>query len=489
MRQSGSASGWPTSRTTTLASDGPQPSGERLHPAAIGVWAFNTLGPLVVILVAGRRDSPVIAAAAGISILVGVVRWLRFRWRVDGQAIVIESGLLQRQRRVIPFDRIQAVESVRKLRHRVFGVVELRIETVGGASTEGKLEALHPRDAERLRRLLLRETPATSLESQQAGEPVAAQPEQVVLARLSLDRLVIAGLTGGRVGVAAAIFGVGQDFFGDRIGDLLPRIDLSGDLRGFFALAALVLAGAFLLSIAATLLTYWNFTLTSDGVALRVRRGLLEQRADTIPLRRVQALHVDENLLRRPFRLAAVTVEVAGRSGGEEAQQSGYLLPLGTRAQALRLVEQVLGHDGLAEVRLTPMPSRARDRRLLRAAGLVAAATAVGLVVQGWAGLLALLLAAPAVALALAAYRCLGHGRSGDMLVARAGVVVRRTSFVPRDRLQSLALRQSVFQQRRRLASLALQIARGRGARGDPRFIDLDERHASGLLETLTAPN
>ncbi|MBA3622369.1 MAG: PH domain-containing protein [Euzebyales bacterium] len=53
---------------------------------------------------------------------------------------MIDQGLLQRQRRVIPFDRIQAVESVRKLRHRLFGVVELRIETVGGASTEGKLE-------------------------------------------------------------------------------------------------------------------------------------------------------------------------------------------------------------------------------------------------------------------------------------------------------------------------------------------------------------
>jgi putative membrane protein len=416
-----------------------------------------------------------------------VVRWLRFRWRVDGQALLIDQGLLQRQRRVIPFDRIQAVESVRKLRHRLFGVVELRIETVGGASTEGKLEALRPRDAEQLRRLLLRETPTTPPASQQVGEPAAVQPEQVVLARLGLDRLVIAGLTGGRVGVAAAIFGVGQDFFGDRLNDLLPRIDLSGDLRSILVLAALVLTGAFLLSIAATLLTYWNFTLTSDGVALRVRRGLLEQRADTIPLRRVQALHVEENLLRRPFGLAAVTVEVAGRSGGEEAQQSRYLLPLGTRAQALRLVEQVWGRDGLADIRLAPMPTRARDRRMLRAVGAVAAVTATGVVAQGWAGLLALALSAPAMVLALAAYRCLGHGRSGEMLVARSGVVVRRTSFVPRDRLQSLALRQSVFQRRRGLASLALQIARGRAARGDPRMIDLDERQAAGLLETLTA--
>ncbi|MDQ3030593.1 MAG: PH domain-containing protein, partial [Actinomycetota bacterium] len=261
---------------------------------------------------------------------------------------------------------------------------------------------------------------------------------------------------------------------------------LSGDLRSILVLAALVLTGAFLLSIAATLLTYWNFTLTSDGVALRVRRGLLEQRADTIPLRRVQALHVEENLLRRPFGLAAVTVEVAGRSGGEEAQQSRYLLPLGTRAQALRLVEQVWGRDGLADIRLAPMPTRARDRRMLRAVGAVAAVTATGVVAQGWAGLLALALSAPAMVLALAAYRCLGHGRSGEMLVARSGVVVRRTSFVPRDRLQSLALRQSVFQRRRGLASLALQIARGRAARGDPRMIDLDERQASGLLETLT---
>lgn len=464
------------------------PAGRRLHPAAIGVWAFNALGPLLVVLVAGGRDSPIVALLAGLSVLLGVVRWLRFRWRLDGQTLVLEQGLIQRKRRVIPLDRIQAVEVVAKLRHRVFGVVELRVETVGGTATEGRLEALRPRDAQLLRADLLRQT-----RSPAAGPPgdaaAAPPPGPVVLARLSPDRLVVAGLTGGRVGIAAALVGVGQDFLADRFEQLLGRIDLAGNLPGVLLIAAAVLAGAFVLSVVATLLTYWNFTLTTDGVSLQIRRGLLDQRSDTMPLRRIQALHVDENFLRRPLGLAAVKVEVAGRSGGEEAQQSGYLLPLCRRGEAMALVERVWGLQGLAATRVLPMPAAARSRRLVRAVVTVCAVSAVAVAVWEAPGAVALLLLLPAVGLAIATYRSLGQGRCGDVVVARSGVVVRRTSFVRRDRLQSLALRQSYFQRRRGLASLALQIARGRGATGDPQLIDLDAQQARGLLETLTAPS
>jgi putative membrane protein len=264
-------------------------------------------------------------------------------------------------------------------------------------------------------------------------------------------------------------------------------------LRGLAALALLVLLGSFALSIAATAVAFWDFTLVAAGPTLDVRRGLLEQRHDTLPLRRLQALRVEENLARRVLGLAAVKVDVAGRADRDEARQTSVLLPLGTRAEAFSLVERLIGD--LAGVRarspvLTGMPRRAATRRVTRAlawafvpAGLVAVAHADRLLAFAVLGGLLI----PALALALASYRSLGWalGWEGRVLVTRCGVLVRRTAFVPLGRVQSLALRASPWQRRRRLASLQVQIARSPGTWSDPRAVDLDAGVARGLLAGL----
>jgi putative membrane protein len=116
----------------------------RLHPAAILVRSVGQLLPLAFVLIAGDTPAFVAGIVLGGTVLVGVVRWWRLTWRLDAAALVVEEGLLQRRRRVIPLDRVQSVDLVRGLRHRLFGVTELRVEVVGGTGSEGRLEALSP---------------------------------------------------------------------------------------------------------------------------------------------------------------------------------------------------------------------------------------------------------------------------------------------------------------------------------------------------------
>lgn len=452
------------------------PAGGRLHPAAIGVWSVAALGPGAFLLLAGGAGSVVPLVFVALSALAGVVKYLRFTWAIDHGALVIEQGLLERRRRVIPFDRIQSVEVVRGLRHRLFGVVELRVETVGSSDAEGRLDALDPALAHRVRAILLR----------QAEAPAGIDGEARVdlIARVPPGKIVVAGLTGGRVGVAAALFGLGQDLIGDRIERLLPMIDTTEDLWLPAIILTVVLAGAFVLSIVMTVVTYWGFELARDGDVLRVRRGLLEQRSETIPANRIQALWLEENFVRRLFGLAAVRAVIAGRSGGQDAQVSGMLLPIAPRAEALRVMKEVLGNDGTA-LSLQAMPPAARTKRLVRAGVATVVVTAAAAATAGPLGLAAVGLAAPLGLLALASYRALGWAATADLVVSRSGVMVRRTSWARPRRLQSVALLQTPFQRRVGLATLYLHLARNKAGGGDPRLIDLDESDAWRLLRDL----
>lgn len=462
------------------------PLGGRLHPTVLIIWPFSQVIPLAFLVITDTFAARFAAIALVLTFLAGFVRWLRFSWRLEGGALVIERGLLSRQRRVIPFERIQSVDLVRKVRHRIFGVVEVRVEAVGGSDTEGKLDALTVADAERLRATLLAARQhGTDTVTPEPAEPATEQaPSGEELVTMRPGQLLLAGLTGGRVGVAAALLGGAQQLFGERLEAVFIDLPDLFSPAGLVGLAIALLAGSFILSVIVTAIVYWDFRLVRDGAELRVRRGLLEQRLDTIPLRRVQGVRVEENLLRRPFSLAAVQVDVAGKSGGDDARESGILLPLGTRAQALELVASLLNAPGVSDAALAPMPRRALRRRLVRAAVITLVPTAAATVLLGPPGLLVALLGVPAAAAAIDAYRALGQAQVDGVVIGRSGFLVRRTAFVPIHNLQSLALTATPFQRLSNLATVELQIARGRSW-GGPELRDVDRRDGEATLARL----
>ena len=74
--------------------------------------------------------------------VVSIVRYLTFRLRYDDHELVIRSGLIFRNERHVPFSRIQNVDAIQNVFHRLLGVVEVRVETGGGKEEEAKLSVL-----------------------------------------------------------------------------------------------------------------------------------------------------------------------------------------------------------------------------------------------------------------------------------------------------------------------------------------------------------
>jgi putative membrane protein len=472
--------------------------GGRLHPSVIAVWSARGLVPLAAVWIASDAGDVVFGLVLLVLLLGGSwVRWLRFAWRIEPGQLVIERGLLQRTRRVIPLARIQAVQTVRKVQHRVFGVVGLRVEAIGGSETEGQLDALPVDLARVVQQVLLGQEPAppaaTGVPSGDAGDrPVTSlvleeAPPGRVIARCRPGTLILAGLTGGRVGVAAALIGLAEQFYGQRMAEAALSAPQRYGLRAALAFVALGIAAAFVLSVAATAVTYWDFTVRRDDGLLRLHRGLLDERRDTVPLTRVQTVTVEQNVLRAAFDLAAVRMTVAGRAG-DDAGVTGTLLPIGGLREATSLVDEAWDHTAVSAVELQRMPTAARTRRLVRAvtAAVVLAAAVWPFAGVGPAAATGVVVLVLGTLVGLASYRSLGWAVTGNLVVARSGWLVRRLSVTPVAALQSVRLSSSPFQRRRGLATLRLEIARSRGGR-DPGLIDLSADVGAALLARLAA--
>lgn len=450
----------------------------RLHPAAIAVWwlddARRFLLALVAIVIARGGNAVVIVSAAAVALAVfEILRYLRFTYRIEGNTLIVEGGLLNRFRRSLPFARIQSVDVVQKLRHRTFGVVELRIETAGGSSTEAPLVALNPEEAESLRPLLLGE---------EAAAPAGPPPPALVV--LTPGDLIVAALTGGRVAVVAVIFGYAQEVLGqDLLESLAGRAEDA--LRSALLVTVLAVLGVvalvLMISIVATMLVYWNFTVRRQGARLIVERGLLERRRATVPLRRVQAVQVKENPLRRIFRKAALTSITAGYSpSNEEREETSMLLPIGNRDLALWLAGLALDLPAPPDRPLQKAPRASLLRRLVEASILSGSLVLLGLLLLGTDGLWSLLLFLPFAAIAWLSHRALGFRLDSDYLAVQSGVLNRRTTIIPRANVQHLALTRGPIQRAFDLASLRVGVPKAR-----PQAHDLARSTAEATMREL----
>ena len=461
------------------------PEPRRLHRAAIGVFALNTLRqgafPLLVVVLLGAArggfDSGALLQSA-IWVLAGTVvsatvaawRWATTTWWVDEQAIHYRTGMLGTKATDVPLSRIQALDIEQGPIQRLFGVRAVHVQSGGGgARGEIVLEALDDREIDALRSLVAGTAPAVAVDR----EPEAER-------RLGGGRLLVAALTAGQLGVILPVLAAAGQLLDNVVRSEEDAARLLPQLAHEWVLAAVVLlVAAWLLSVAGALVAFSGFTLAREGDRLRIRRGLLARREATVRVDRVRAVEVVEGILRRPFGLASMRMEVIGHADEPAAVQA--LFPLVRRSEVRPLLDAFLPELADDLDRLEPPPRRAARRYALPPVGLALLVGAVAWILAP-VGPWGLLLAAPAVAYGLARHRAAGWRLEDGRLVVRSLMLARRTLLAPAHRRESHTLSQSLLQRRGELADVA--VAFGKSA--DARVRHLEAATAAGLFDRLS---
>jgi putative membrane protein len=397
--------------------------------------------------------------------------------------------VLQKSERTIPLEHVQSVDTVQGIVQRVFGVVELRVETAGGGveESDASLPALSRASATELRR-------AVEGGGSEPTEEGADGPREI--RRLGTRRLLIAGATSGQIGIALSVVAVGSqlfdEFFTEGFFRRLYETLAPGSVVAVVAVALAVGLFAWLLAIAGTVLSYSGFTLSRDREYLYIRRGLLEKREATIPLSRIQAVQVVEGVLRQPFGLAMLRVESAGY-GGSESGVSTTLFPLLPRREVIEFLREAAPEfSGALSEGLRRPPRRALRRYIFRSVAPVALPLAVAFVSFYASDLSLPLFSYPAAALLLAGvallgwlrYRDAGWSYSGGCVVLRSRSVARTTALAPRRRLQSRSSVSNPLQRRSSLAHLRVKVASGSGG-AEFGVSDLEARDVRELISRL----
>lgn len=451
----------------------------------------------------------------GIALLTAIVRYVTFRYRIVDSELVIDQGLIFRKHTTVPVGRIQNIDMVQNLLHRLFGVGEVRVETGSGTEPEAVMRVLAVSELDRLRGVVFSHRRMNEGQTQEQAEAASAtkvsEPSELVgvdpaehlvsgelVHRLSVRQLFWAGLASNRGMVFASILVglVWQSKIGDkwlgrnfdtwvttsapsretvrtafRRGDLIRNIwswanETLGPNNMIVAAVVLLLVVTVLLRLLSAIwyvVRFYGYELELRGNELKVRCGLMTKVSATVPRDRIQLISIHRSWLARRMGFAEVRIETAGGGKSEEdaATTVGrrWFIPVIAEADIPRVMPIL--RPGMvwepSQWEWRPL-SKLAPKRIMRFWGMVSAVVfVVGLIYRpywGWGiGLLGFV---GAYWYAQKKAKSRRYMRTDWGILFRGGILYQKCSVTFADKIQCIEYRQSPFDRRWGMAALSI---------------------------------
>jgi putative membrane protein len=476
---------------------------QRVHPISLLFLVIAKLRQWIIPLVFGlfsARQGNLLVIGMGVvafAILLGfsIARYLTLRFRLVGGELQVRDGIFFRSSRTVPVNRIQNIDLVQNVLHRIFGVAEVRIETASGKEPEAVLRVLTLADVERLRTSVFAQSNAiagganrlvadtsTANHDGLAVEPLPLERPQQLLLAITLTQLALAGLTSNRglllVPIALGTLyeargmtgGIGNqlrissnDIFNRLPHEVSTPLIVVGFLAGCIVLFALLK----LFSIAWFVIRFYGYQLWAVGDDLRIGCGLMTKVSATIPRSRIQFISIHRSWLGRRLGLAAIRIETAGGGGAEHENASQsvarrWFVPVISETQVVGLLERLRPGIQWTESQFDWQPLSPRAGKRLQRLGILATVVltlVAGLVWQPWGAAIGIMLLPMFLWLARRQANAMRYARCGSLVVYRSGLLTRKCSCAFLDKIQTVRLSESPFDRRWQMATLAVDTA------------------------------
>ena len=432
---------------------------QRVHPASPFVHGWLAIVGLVYVYWtstdelswAERFEGPrlgwtaAIGAAALVVILIFyALSWYFTRYRLTQTHVYVNSGMLFRSQKQARIERVQAIDIAQPLIARLLGLAELRFDVADGSSSVMRLAFLKKAQAHQLRTEILdlahaarvgtQPVPNEPPHDEQAGQPShspATDPAPVPLDEPH-EQLIVAKVPAGRLlgslllrvpTILGLLFAL---FFG-----VMVLLGNAGALAG--VIPALLGFGGWLYK---ELNNSWNFTASNTDTGLRISRGLVDTRQQSIPAGRVQAIRISSPMLWR--MLGWYRIEVNALGLGDETEAETLVMPVGN----FESVCQVMGI-------LLPDLGAQPQREILHAA--VTTGTGHGFTTSPERAKL----------YSPGAWRQQAFLETDTVLITRYGWLARVAAVIPYRRIQGVSWHQGPLERRRTLAGVRVHSAGG----------------------------
>ncbi len=258
-------------------------------------------------------------AIAALSTIGSIIAYFKFYYYIKDDEFIIEKGIFQKTKINLPFDRIQTINFEQNLIHQAFNVVRFEVDSAGSSGKEISLQAIRREDAEFIRSYILAE------KAKQVAQSAKVSQEETPTRLSTVDKgellmqhtpkdLFKIGVSENHLRGLAAILGFGfwilqsvEDFIpqmkeGDNPVDYLEKDLGIGYIISFWVYLILALiVFSIIISLILTAFRYFDLQFIRTKVGFKVIAGLFTKREQSANINKIQIIRWQDSILKRLF--------------------------------------------------------------------------------------------------------------------------------------------------------------------------------------------
>jgi len=397
-------------------------------------------------------------------LILATLKYLNFKFYINQKHFILKEGILNKEETSIAISKIQNVYIKQNLIQQIINVVSLSVETAGDNITEIEIKALPKAKAVALKTILLSDSNIAPKDSN------VTKAANSIYYKASYKKLLLEGISENHLKslgfVIAFIVGLYDSFkdlithfkFTSRFNTyfLLDQQSLFGLVLLNIALLILFLVIAFLFSLVKTMIQNFNLTVYRKKDGLEISKGLFNKISLGLVSSRIQNTTISTNKFKKMLGLYKLSFTQA--MVNKKQQQKFNIIGL-SKIQINELINTFYPNVFLALNKYKP-----NRYFILRAAfGCLFALLLVNIPIF-FAPIGLLFLNIPIIILltcnVIYAYRKAYYSVNDHYIVVGSGKFVdTNTSFLETHKMQSVALKQTIFQKRRDLATIKIYSA------------------------------
>lgn len=403
----------------------------------------------------------------GIFLLIfifSILKYLNFKFYLDKDQFYLSAGILNKDMTIIPKSKIQNIYIQQNFIQQLIDVVSLTIETAGDDKTEIEIHALSHSTALDLKKQLFvkKQVSDTHLEN----EPF----QSTVFFKASMKRLVLEGISQNHLKsfliIVSFVFGLYNEFenylenFGisERLKSSV-NVDTGNIINILVANAFIVvfaILGSMLFSIINTFISNFNLKVIENEEIIEINKGLFNKLSLILDPVKVQNIIIKTNRLKEYFSLNTLSIK---QTMMNVKQQKNFKIVALEKPQVTHLIQKIFTHYN------DEGPYHKPDiyyKRMLwfRSISIAASVNILAFFIFGTYFWLVNIILIPWLVLFVRfTYKKANYQITENYLTIHSGFVDRVRNISELHNIQSVELKQNIFQKQKNIASLFIATA------------------------------
>ncbi|WP_299391298.1 PH domain-containing protein [uncultured Gelidibacter sp.] len=418
-------------------------------------------------------------------LVFAVLKYLNFKFHLEKDEFHLSTGIINKEATILPKSKIQNVYIKQNFIQQLINVVSLTIETAGDDKAEIEINALDRHTALELKDQLF------SKKQAEVASLDETPKERTVYFKASISRLFLEGISQNHIKsllvIVSFVVGLYSEFekylqelgIADRLKSTI-NIETGSILNFLLAnlfLVAIGILGSMLFSVLQTFVSNFNLEVVENDDTIEINKGLFNKMSLILTPVKIQNLVIKTNRLKAYLGLHTLSIKQAMVN---KKQQKHFKIVALEKHQVAHLVQKIFSeYDGLGE---NHKPEAYYKRVLMLRSMFIGALINIPayFILGDYFWLINLLIITWIVLFVHYTYKNASFQITDEYLTINSGFIDRVRNISELHKIQSVVLKQTIFQKQRHIASVYIATASN-----TVRIPYITEENASSIYDYL----